>query len=398
MTETKQLTKHIQGKVIQLDYDFITALPDGSCTYCLSDKHVQMILGIADFFGWSTRWYSEDGLLDTDIILDLQGGLVNALMNGCCGDEAPILFRWTVVGILEISIDNGTTWTPSPERDPRNYSPQYPPIEGADGSDKKCLAATGMSALIKEQVGDNLTDDMGRYTLGQLLTDWVKTVIETSNPFEALLTIATNQIFALVIASVRAALTTEVYHKLTCIFDCNMGDDASFTNAQWAKVRADILSKISGIAGIFLEHLVFLLGVVGLTNLARSQAATTGDCDDCCPSCVAGWEWGVPEWTPTGFVEGEDYIEVNAYPPGNGYWYWPMKASDSSLCCDFVVTGTFDPATTSFCARYPCGEGDANFGTEGAPWINDAFAAPHGEGVGVMVRANYAFTARITFP
>jgi hypothetical protein len=199
----------------------------------------------------------------------------------CCCDQPITLFRWTVEGVLQISIDGGETYTDAPEQDPRNNSPVYPPVEGASSDEKSCIAATGMSLLIEEQVVGNLTDDMSRYTLGQLIHDWVTTLVETSNPFEALINIATNQIFALLISAVRAALTTEVYHTLTCIFLVNMASDLSFDSVAWEAVRSAILSGITGIAGVFLEHLVFLLGAVGLTNLARSQAATEGDCDDC---------------------------------------------------------------------------------------------------------------------
>jgi hypothetical protein len=63
-----------------------------------------------------------------------------------------------------------------------------------------------------------------------------------------------------------------------------MANDASFNDAQWSDVRSDITSLIGGIAGVFLEHLVYLLGTGGLTNLARSGGASSGDCSTC-PSC-----------------------------------------------------------------------------------------------------------------
>lgn len=199
----------------------------------------------------------------------------------CCCDDITILYIWTEEGELEQSTDGGETYDPVPEKDPRNSSPVYPPVTGEPSEDKSCIAATGMTLLIKEQIGDQLTEDMSRYTLGQLVHDWVTTILETSNPFEALIQIAVNQIFALLVGSVITALTEEVYSQLTCIFLAWIEDDLSFTEAGWEGVRAQILTDITGIAGVFLEHLVFLLGKVGLTNLARSQAATEGDCEDC---------------------------------------------------------------------------------------------------------------------
>jgi hypothetical protein len=205
-----------------------------------------------------------------------------SIMSCCCDGTNPTLYQWSSTFILQISTDGGETWTDAPQLDPRNNSPTFPPTTGEPSDGKRCIAATGMTMLIKEQVGDNLTDDMSRYTLAELITDWANTLINSGgNIFSGLVTVIANQIFALVIATLRPTLTEEVYALLTCAFNCNMSDDLSFTDGQWEQVRADILSSISGIAGVFLEHLVFMLGRVGLTNLARSQAAIAGDCAEC---------------------------------------------------------------------------------------------------------------------
>lgn len=211
-------------------------------------------------------------------------------MSCCCGDFT-VIFMWTEEGELEQSDDGGVTYTPAPQQDPRNSSPLFPPVPGDVSDEKRCIAAAGMALLVKEGVGDQLTEDMGRYSLAQLIEDWVTTVIQTSNPFQALINIVANQIFALLISAVIAALTEEVYDLLMCAFYCNMEDDLSFTNGGWIAVREDISANIAGIAGVFLEHLVFLLGKVGLTNLARSQAATEGDCGECDCGEVLCWEY-----------------------------------------------------------------------------------------------------------
>lgn len=234
----------------------------------------------------------------------------------CCGDEVPVQYRYTGDGVLQRSEDGGTTWTDAPEFDPRNNSPQFPPISGADGDDKKCIAATGAAALIKEQVSDQLTDDMSRYTLAQLITDWTQTYIRTSNPFEALLTVVANQIFALVIATLRPALTDPVFVTLKCIFYCNVANDATVNDAQWSKIRSDITAQIGGIAGIFLEHLVYLLGTAGTSNILRAGAATSGDCSDC--DCDENCDVeNYVKWTKfTGLGSvvgyGDDYVEVES--------------------------------------------------------------------------------------
>jgi len=116
----------------------------------------------------------------------------------CCCDQIPLQFRYTDLGVLQVSFDGGITFTDAPERDVRNNSPKFPPVPGDDGTDKKCAAATGGANLIKEQVGEQLTDDMGRYTFGQFISDWTHTMIDTSNPFTALVTVIANQTLSLV--------------------------------------------------------------------------------------------------------------------------------------------------------------------------------------------------------
>lgn len=227
----------------------------------------------------------------------------------CCCDDLPVQFRYTVDGVLQRSTDGGTTWEDAPDYDPRNNSTIFPPMPGDDSPDKKCLAATGAVDLIKQQVGDNLTDDMTRYTLAQLINDWITTYLQSSNPFEALMTIIANQIFALVIAVVRPALTDSVYEILKCIFYCDAADDASVNDTQWAQIRSDITDQIGGVAGIFLEHLVYLLGSRGMTNLMRASGATEGDCSTC--HCDETWCLDV-DFTVASF---DDFI--HSYEPSS---------------------------------------------------------------------------------
>jgi hypothetical protein len=260
-------------------------IPDESpeCQYCLTDLQAEILRGIIEPLAWHTRWWSDtDTPIDRDAIQAFRDDLIRRLMMGCCGDEVPVQYRYTGDGVLQRSEDGGTTWTDAPEYDPRNYSPEFPPPAEVEGEDLKCVAANGMKKLIKEQVSDQLTDDMSRFTLSELITTWVTTYIETSNPFLALLTVITNQIFALIIATLRPAITDEVYNKLECCFYTNMASDASFSDSQFDDVRDCITSDITGIAGVFFEHLVYLLGTRGLTNLARAGAGdAAANCDDC---------------------------------------------------------------------------------------------------------------------
>jgi len=272
----------------------------------------------------------------------------------CCCDQT-IFFQWTVDGDLQQSTDGGVTWVDVPQKDPRNNSTVYPPMSGDDGPDKRCLAATSGAELIKAQVGDQLTDDMSRFTLGELISTWVNTIIQSSNPFEALINIAVNQIFSLVISAVRAALTDTVYDTLKCIFYCSMADDASFDSASWAEVRDQIGTLIGGVAGLFLEHLVYLLGPVGLTNIARSGFATEGDCDACeCPADCGSF-WDVMDGSHGVIIaRGDNTIDVEAQAVGGNY-YLIVSTSDADQCCVIVSAEVLSGSTPSLTGWTDCG-------------------------------------------
>ena len=285
----------------------------------------------------------------------------------CCCDNSTTEFRWTIDGVLEISIDSGATWTPSPGNDPRNNSTQFPPVAGDDGSDKKCVAATGMVALMKEQVADQLTDDMSRYTLAQLIKDFTGTEINSgANIFQTLITIASNQIFALVIATLRAALTTTVFDTLLCIFYCAMEDDASFTQSGVTEVTTQIGDQIGGVATLFLQQLVNLLGVVGMTNLARSNGATTGDCSACtdCPSSCSPSDWtnaiyysgsSHPARGGTIIDTGADYVIIESGDRGDGQQEINFRVDDLVTCCTvhYEFVGAASPSRLTWST--PCG-------------------------------------------
>lgn len=356
MTE-RTVNDRRQWKAQTFDYDYFTGAAGRQCTVCLTDKQREILLGLTEPLAWSTRWWSSIGTaINSDVTEAFRDDLRRRIIMACCGDEMPIQFRYGSDGVLERSDDGGATFFDSPAYDPRVYSPQFPPLAGDDGSSKKCIAATGAAALIKEQVGDQLTDGMTRYTLKQLVEDWVGTMLESSNPFQALVTVITNQIFALVIATLRPALTTTVYEILKCIFYCRMGADATVNNAQWALIRSDITDQIGGIAGIFLEHLVYLLGTGGLTNLIRAGGAASGDCSECtaCPNCVNDFVIYCSEGA--NLIRGDNYIQVDAVSSAifGGYGI-ALTTNNADGCCYQVSKEIISGSGGNLVAWVACG-------------------------------------------
>jgi hypothetical protein len=340
-----------KGEVV--DYDAIQAYENHECTYCLTDAQVAVLAGIIEPLGWATRWQSDTQPIDPSWVQEFRDDIQRRLSVSCCGDE--VLFRYTEAGVLESSEDGGLTWQPAPQDDIRITAPQFPPVPGEPSPDKSCIAATGMSQLIKEQVGDQLTDDMSRYTLAELISDWTSTYIGTSNIFTAILTVAANQIFALIIAVLRPALTEEVYDSLTCAFYCNISEDLTFDEAAVDQVRADIGESIEGVATLFLQQLVYLLGSSGLTNLARAQAATEGDCDCDCSGCTGSWV------ALQGTIISNDgfTVRVEAAPIGGGFYQAYITSNDIDICCPIQMTSVVSGTITEPSPQGQlCGSGD----------------------------------------
>lgn len=301
----------------------------------------RVVAGLLDELNQWYNWQRDEarsGKECAQVWRDLYSEIDWTTMSCCCGETVPVQYRYTEFGVLQRSVDGGVTWVDSPEYDPRVYSPQYPPIVPPEGVDPRCLAASSAQTLIEEQVGGQLTDDMSRFTLAELISTWVTTYLETSNPFQALMQVVANQIFALVIATLIPALTDEVYDDLRCIFFNHMDETGLVSVDEWEAVRADILSMIGGIAGIFLEHLVYLLGAGGLTNICRAGAGDpAADCTACDNDCSDIWNVAGDNPQYGVIIErGENYfILESGYDTTFGRYTMNVNTGDdNTVCCN----------------------------------------------------------------
>ena len=282
------------------------------------------------------------------------------------GSDTLAQYRYAADGTLERSTDGGATYQPANQYDTRFTSTQFPPVSGDNGREKRCIAAAGMAALMKTQVANQLTDGDTQYTLVELINDWVKTMLESGgNVFQALVTIAANQTFALGVAALRAALTDGVWDTMQCIFFCNMADDASFNAAKWQSVKSDVSAQIGGIAGAFLGQLVNLLGPAGLTNLARSGSATSADCSACdCNNCAA--DPVIPLGGGTLNAQDGCNLNISSAPEGDHYavylWFNNHTGTFDATKCGSVAYWNAESGTVTNTGRNDCNTGAYNGG------------------------------------
>lgn len=324
MTETKQLATHMQGKIIQTDYDFITSLDDDWCQYCLSQKHVQMILSIVDYFGWRTRWFSSSGTIDKQTIIDLQGGLVEALMNNCCNDTVPILYRVDPTNDLniQISYDGGTTWINNPSN-PVYGIPTLPAPVGTI-SDTKCDAAKNGSDHFNDLIAQQSAKFDTASTGIQFTLDLVAALLTAVFAPEALPILV-----PIFIASMTALLAfgktafddywnTDNKNIIFCALYQHIKSDGTFDDAAFNAFLSAIATALpASIAKDNMYRQLQYIGAKGLSALCSYGTASGSDCTACdnCPN----YDFTTSD---NGFIAFDPFFagEIEGtYVPGTGW-------------------------------------------------------------------------------
>lgn len=333
MMQTKDLRTTMSGKIIQLDYDFITSL-DGCCSYCLTDAQVQMILGVLDYFGWSTRWYSESGLIDQSVILKLQADLGEALMCGCC-DENGQLKRLTPDGHWQISNDDGVTWIDYPPGDPRQPVPRRPtypvPVEGEEIP--KCQWADSIVQMVKTQFVAELSLEATIRDIIAALGALLTLVLSLAGVVSVLIGLASLPaiIFAFGVLAMQEAFTEEVWDRFRCNLYDNMGASGINSQEQVDAIYARIATDETGIVVIVLQQIVALFGVNGMINAANAGFGSpdaTCDCEDC--SCDLSIWSRIDDRMNLPVIDGCTITQEAALIAGN---YYIGIMTDYPDCC-----------------------------------------------------------------
>lgn len=357
-------------KAFLLDYDSLLNYTDEECSYCLSEREIQMLLGIIDPIAWATRYKPTHTDIDKNLIETWRDNLARKLMSGCCPD--PITNRrYGEDGILEVSYDGGITWVDAPQLDDRISGTISPPITGEDGDDKKCAAAASAEEYVKQNWIEVLETGDG---YGQIFAAAIAAVAALGvTGVGILIAAAIAAILLAGVAVVQAAFTTEVWAQFRCILYCHILPDGSFGIDEWQLVKIDIGTDFDGVVAIVLYNWINTVGPVGLTNAARSGFVASADCDSCecgppCEDKYDIWVDGIPVGTI--LERGDGFIVAQAHSSG----YLTLAAVIPADCC-FV--GSFDIISGSaFGSGFQaCG------GTQIPPWTG---ATPVGQTPTIM--------------
>lgn len=264
---------------------------------------------------------------------------------GCgCNDEFERRYRYSPTGVLQISDDNGLTWTDAPELDPRvNPVVTFPPSFTGDLDLDKCRAANSIAGMLQ----DHQAEQLRLLTIGASGVEFAQSVIALlvalgliTGGLTIALAVFTTAIAAFMAArnaaEFEAAFTETVWDNVVCTAYCLIGDDLAFTAEQWTEFKSQVQSDNPGIAGDWLNKTVDAMGQAGLTNAARSGYVGTRDCDLC--GCDETWCYEIDFTATNGGFAG-----AGAWTLGNG---WEATAGGTGVRVDVSLTLAVSPVIT----------------------------------------------------
>lgn len=351
-------------RALLLDYDALLEASDDECSYCLSEREIQMLLAFVDYIAWKTRYIATETEIDITLIQRWSANLARKLMSGCCGDND--LHRFTPDGIYQSSSDGGVTWFDDPANDPRNDYVGAPPLSGADSDGKRCAAADNVRSLF-EQYRDNLIEIVGATPSILAIIAGILAFIGVIAGVSGVgigigvlfLTMAA-EIVQIEGAGISAAITFTALEDFRCMVYCHMNESGQLTYEAWQELLVDVASGFSGFAETFFYQTVNGMGYIGINNAATVGAATADDCGDCgCDNCnnLAAWEvvYGTIIEQSTGYLK----MASGAAGPNQSIRLANYTSGDMPNCCAVtydVLTGVVQNQ-----AYYPCGSGSPVF-------------------------------------
>ena len=309
-----------------LDYDALLEASDEECSYCLSEREINMLLAFVEYIAWKTRYIATETEIDPFLIQKWANNLARKLMSGCCDENE--LHRFSESGVYQTSDDGGITWHDDPENDPRNDAVGAPPLPGEPSASKKCAAADNVRGLF-EQYRDNLIEIVG-------VTPTVLAIIAGILAFIGVIAgvsgvgVGIGVLFLSMAAEIiqiggtgiSGAITFTALNNFRCLVYCRMNDDGELTYEAWQGLLSDIADSFSGFAETFFFQTVNGMGYIGVTNAGTIGASTASDCEDC--DCDAEWcyefdfltedgDWEIRVGAPYGtWVSGQGWVGTTA--------------------------------------------------------------------------------------
>jgi hypothetical protein len=248
-----------------------------------------------------TYWYNwqrtddDSGAQCAAVWKEIYNSIDWSTMSCCCEDQIPARFRYSDAGVYQRSTDGGITWIDAHNYDYRNTSTIWPPPELTGIDVTKCAAADAVVAVFRDKIVQQVNEDMGAAAiLGVIAAALLIFLSEgTATGIAAQVTALVAAILGAGIAAWQAAFTSTVWDDFRCIVYCAMSTGDSIDADGLQEVLNGINTKFIGIVQPTLYGYVNAAGVVGLTNMMRSnEGDPDANCDDCdCGYCPIEWNF-----------------------------------------------------------------------------------------------------------
>jgi len=282
---------------------------------------------------------------------------------GCCYDV--VEHRITSTGAIEIRV-NGGDWIPDPT-DPRITAPTMPPIT-MDETHTKCDAATNAATHIDDIISETSSQLGGAGSIIEIAIAIVAAIFAlfiAPEALPALVPVILPLIAGLIFlgqAAWDAYFSSDVHSKILCALYCTIGDDGTFTDAQYAAFLSKLGTDLpaSPAKDMFIS-LVSRIGTVGLNNYAAIGTSASANCEACnCETpCVGDWEiWSGSETYGTIVGFGDDFIdlELSFAPATVGEYFARLRRPDGAPCCCITSYELLSGSILNIAAYNRCGE------------------------------------------
>lgn len=322
----------------------------------------------------------------------------------CCCDTPSVIVRVNPsTGLIEQSDDGGTTWHSQPGGLPSVIVQPVPPVTSGVAA-TKCDAATNVSMQVDvwiDQVSNDFTTAVTLLEFGVAVLEAILIAVVT------ILSLGTlTAIEALVLPTIAGALfaawgagktvfdaywSTDVKDTILCAVFNHIGDDGSFTDAQFSAVWGELNANLPpSPAKMLFMGFLSSVGAAGLNAMAATGLSADADCSDC--DDVEGcWDtWDFYDGTSGNTVSKSDTVWViDAEQRGDLSYYVIIVSSGADDCC-FNIQSTDEGFTGN--AQSWCGEDPLLVVT--APHTNTNFGMQSVNGT--LLKSSVPFTVTWT--
>jgi len=267
----------------------------------------------------------------------------------CC-TPVQVTFRVNpTTGLIEQS-SGGGAWQPAANTLQSVIVEPVPPVTSGTSA-TKCDAATNLAGQVDVWI-DQVSND---FTTATSLVEFATAVFEailaavlvilsagTLTPIEALIIPTIGAALAAAWGAGRAVFdaywTTENKDKILCAAVCNIGDDGSFTDAQFSAFwnKCNTVLPPSPAKMLFMGFLSSV-GRQGLNAMAATGMSADSDCSDCpCGACATTWAVGnVDGNTAYGTLVSSsgDVYTFEGQVAFDGLYYLTILTADETVCC-----------------------------------------------------------------